>query len=445
MKKRYTIFILAILSIFLAFAAPVTAQANTAEAPFTIVFDRDNLPADVEGLVAVAGGELLFWFPEVGIAVANGDVGSFADSISADASVSEVGLSGMWSVPDVQVFAPTTLGPTVADNLYFPFQWHIRRIGADQAWANGNTGSHNTVVGIIDTGVENTHPDLAPNLVYEACVQLAGFCPPGTLTHWHGTHVAGTVAAAFDNGSVVGVGPDLGLAAYQVFEPGGSGAYDGPIWWSIIDAAYQGFQVINMSLGGYDSFGQSGGAAAASWTAWNRVVNYAVRNGVTIVASAGNAGVDVNGSLYHIPGDLSGIINVAATGIQPFPVFPQPDYFDIQAFYSNRGAAVTIAAPGGDCGEQGGCSGVPDSGYPFYWHYLVMSTYWGGSYAWSGGTSMASPHVAGVAGLVMDANPGLNPHQVRSILTRTADQIGSRLDFGHGIVDAAAAANVANK
>jgi subtilisin family serine protease len=246
--------------------------------------------------------------------------------------------------------------------------------------------------------------------------------------------VAGTVAAAFDGGRTVGVGPNLGIAGYQVFEDGGAGAWDGPIWWAIMDAADKGYEVINMSLGGYGFFDHTQGAGAAAWTAWNRVINYATKRGVTVVASAGNDGLDMNGSIHHIPGDLPGIINVAATGIQPFPVFPFEGFYDIQAFYSNFGAPVTLSAPGGDCGEEGGCSGVPPSGYPFYWHYFVFSTYPGG-YAWAAGTSMATPHVAGAAALIMDENPGIKPFAVRSILMETADDLGDRQIFGHGMLD----------
>lgn len=435
MKAKWFSMTLVMIMLLIA-AVPVVSAAPApevaVEAPYVVIFDMDNLPADVEGLVAGAGGKLLFWFPQVGIAVTSAESGSFADQIGASVFVDSVGLTGQWGLPETTVYAPELEAPTATDSAYYQYQWDIRRVGADQAWAAGVTGSHDTVVAVIDTGIDASHPDLAPNVVYQACMQLTGPCPAGTFTHWHGTHVSGTVAATFGGGLVVGVGPNLGLAGYQVFEPSGS-AWDGPIWWAIMDAADQGFEVINMSLGGYVPFGQTQGEGAAVWTAWNRVVNYAIRNGVTVVASAGNGNVDVNGTIYHIPGDLSGIINVGATGIQPAPIYPQAGSFDIRAFYSNYGAAVTLSAPGGDCGLVDSCN--PATRPANYFQYLVLSTMPGGNYSWAGGTSMAAPHVAAAAALVKDVNSNLNPRQVASILKSTADNIGSRQLFGAGMLD----------
>jgi len=431
MKKSMKWFLVLSLLVVMTAALVLPGAAQEAEAYYVLVFHNGKMPADFAAFAGTAGGRAVMALPEVSVGVVASSNPDFATRAAADNAIQSVGTSGVWSLPATTLAEPALDAPTAGDDLYAAYQWDIRRIGADAAWAAGASGSHDTVVAIIDTGVDFSHPDLAPNFVYAACMQIAGPCAPGTFTHWHGTHVAGTVAAAFGGGRAVGVGPNLGLAGYQVFEAGGSGAYDFPIWWAIMDAANQGFEVINMSLGGYEIF--AGGSGAASWTAWNRVINYAVQHGVTVVASAGNEEVDVNGSIFHLPGDLPGIINVSATGIQPDPFFPQDGFFDIRAFYSNYGSAVDIAAPGGDCGELYDCTGAPPSGYPYYW-YLVLSTTPGG-YSWAGGTSMASPHVAGAAALVMDQDPSLSPQQVKAILTRTADNIGSRQYFGHGMLN----------
>jgi len=416
-------------------SAALAVAAAAPGAPLVLVFNRGRFPADVGGFVAAAGGTLLHSFPEVGLAVASGNDTGFSNRVLAGHAVQAVGPVGRWTAPGLTPLAPALGAPTSTDVGYGLYQWDIRRVGADQAWAAGFTGSHNTVVAIIDQGIDATHPDLSPNVVFQACIELAGICGDAFRGD-HGTHVAGTVAAAFDGGLAVGVGPDLGLAGYQVFETNGE-AWDPPIWWALLDAAERGFRVANMSLGGYAAFGQTRGFGAAVWTAWNRVIDYVVRKGVVVVASAGNEAVVVNGALYHLPGDLPGIINVAATGIEPYPFFPQPGAYDIRAFYSNTGAAVTLSAPGGDCGEVGGCSGATDSGYPVFYHYLVFSTIplASGAYAWMGGTSQATPHVAAAAGLMLDANPGLNPHQVAAVLTRTADPLGDRQAFGAGMLD----------
>jgi subtilisin family serine protease len=251
--------------------------------------------------------------------------------------------------------------------------------------------------------------------------------------------VAGTIAAAFGGGNAVGVGPNLGLANYNVFEigPDGFGAWDEALWAAMLDVAAQGFDVINMSLGGY-IVRSDGPEDVAVWTAWNRMADYVTRQGVTIVASAGNAGLDLNGPLEHIPSDVTGIICTGATGIRPDPFYPQAGAYDVRAFYSNYGAAVTLAAPGGDLGPDGAT-------YP--WWYLVFSTYVYADpacaatascplgYAWAGGTSQAAPHVAGAAGLLKDLHPRLKPQQVTSVLKETAEDLGDRQQFGQGMLD----------
>jgi lantibiotic leader peptide-processing serine protease len=144
---------------------------------------------------------------------------------------------------------------------------------------------------------------------------------------------------------------------------------------------------------------------------------------------------------------VPGIINVGATGIRPNPRYEPGVSYDVRAFFSNYGSKVDISAPGGDCGEADNCTGV----LPNWFEYLILSSIVAPNpacaatqscpvgYGWKGGTSMAAPHVAGVAGLVHDTNSNLNPRQVTALLKRTADNVGSRLVFGHGVVNADAA------
>ncbi|NIN66143.1 MAG: S8 family serine peptidase [Anaerolineae bacterium] len=423
------------------FSVPVAAEDTPSR--YVVVFAGNGLPKDAGKIIQSAGGTLVSEFPRIGTAIATSSSPAFGNALQRSNKVHAVGLERYQVLPELEVQAFVEQ-PTATDFLYFLYQWDIRRVKADMAWPT-NSGSHDTVVAIIDTGIAWNHPDLAPNVVYAACFRTTPGCSPYPDLHWHGTHVAGTVAAAFDGGWTVGVGPNLGLASYNVFEyvPGvGVVAFDSAIWAAMMDAAEEDFDVINMSLGGYVVMPLSQEDVAA-WTAWLRMAQYINRKGITIVASAGNANLDLNGPVAHIPSDVPGVISVGATGIRPYPFYPWPDAYDVRASYSNFGAAVTISAPGGDLG--------PESPPAPYWWYLVMSTYviidpvcaatqscfpW---YAWAGGTSMASPHVAGAAGLVKDQDPGLNPHQVEAILTRSAESLGDRQQFGHGMVDVAAA------
>ena len=496
-------------------AAP--AQTAGAQGPYVIVFAGSQIPPGAERLIESAGGKLARTFPEVGIAVAISDSPKFSQILSRSGSVQAIGEDSGRALPDgfaaefeseasgsVVVFQPD---PAV-DDLFFLRQWHIRRVRADAAWAIGATGSSDIVVAIIDTGVASNHPDLAPNLRFSDC-----FSPTGqkdldctrypsiafNLTDGggsHGTMVAGIVAAAFGHGRVVGVGPNLSLASYNVFAPdpvsGRPVATETAIWAAMMDAAAVDLstgrtraQVINLSLGDLILFpshderclpsGPVPGKScdAALWTAWVRVVDFVVRRGVTVVAAAGNDGLNLNGPVAHVPSDVPLVISVGATGIRPCPFVPDPQHvtFDIlgttfqrsdgvlrEAPYSNSGAPVDLVAPGGDSGSlnlprcirPGSPAGTlpePRSSWGIQ-SSAVMSApgcaatttlcptgYLRGLF----GTSFAAPHVAGVAGLILSQNPGLNPHQVAAILKRTAQPLGDRQQFGHGMVDAAAA------
>lgn len=187
--------------------------------------------------------------------------------MKSSAGVHSIGEVGLVSVPEVQAVPYDVIPDTVPDPpaAFFEELWGIARVNAPAAWDAGITGSLETVVAVIDTGIASNHPDVGPNLVFNACIvstgdHTTGDCTPYPSLSFHGTHVAGIVAANF-GGGVVGVGPSLGLANYNVFElievaPGQFAvlATFDSVWGAMIDAAEQGFDVINMSLGALASF-----------------------------------------------------------------------------------------------------------------------------------------------------------------------------------------------
>ena len=151
-----------------------------------------------------------------------------------------------------------------------------------------------------------------------------------------------------------------------------------------------------------------------------------------------------------------GLSTSARPASAPNPRYPQPGAFDVRSFFSNYGAQVTLAAPGGDCGLPDDCN--PATRPANWFEYLILSSTVNLSrpnlqlpaacaatescpvaYGYKAGTSMASPHAAGVAGLIYDAKPGLSAKQVGSVLKRTAENLGDRQAFGHGMVNAAEA------
>lgn len=437
-------------------AAATVTSASAEDGRYILLMKNDAIPASLAANVTAAGGALVRTLPQVGVAIATSADANFAANAKGISGVLDAGPAAVHTLPDsVEAAGPEAGGAAFSDA---GLLWGIDRVHAPDAWANGHTGSHDTVIAIIDTGVAWNHPDLASNVVYNDCYTSAGSfadgaCNPYPAFSDHGTHTAGTAAANF-GGGVVGVAPEAGIANYNVFEPiAGCGvcAFSDSRWAAMIDAADRGFAVESMSLGGTGQYGfgnlQDVADLATFVAAEKRVANYVNKKGTVMVASAGNDALNLNGTIVHVPGDIPQIINVGATGIQPAPRFPFPNAFDIRAFYSNYGAgALTVAGPGGDCGEISTCN--PATRPANWFEYLILSTIVAPNpacaatascpvgYGWKGGTSMATPHVSGVAALVKDGNPGMSPNQIEARIKQTAEPIGSQQEFGHGMVRA---------
>jgi serine protease len=296
----------------------------------------------------------------------------------------------------------------------FKYQWHLRQVGMPEAWKRG-TGA-GVVVAVIDTGVTQVG-DLAGTKFVPGYNFIANNTNAAD-DHGHGTHVAGTIAESTNNRiGVAGVAYGATIMPIKVLSAKGSGSMAG-IAQGIRWAADHGAGVINMSLGGPFAVG-----AIAS------AVKYAHGKGVVIVAAAGNDG---HGRVGY-PARYPGVIAVAAT-----------QFDESTTFYSNWGPQIDIAAPGGNVRVDQNGDGKPDG---VLQHTIVPGDIGRTDYLWFMGTSMASPHVAGVAALVMGAGVR-RPEAVEEILLGTARKpkgrtaaAGARIDdhYGAGIVDAGAA------
>ncbi|MWG34555.1 S8 family peptidase [Halomarina oriensis] len=275
--------------------------------------------------------------------------------------------------------------------------WGIDRVDADVAHAEGATGE-GVHVGIVDGGITASHPDLEANLAdpsvegnHRAWVECSGDdCEhPWSDDGDHGTHVAGTVAATEGDSGVVGVAPEATLHALKVCG-GAGGCRTSDIAGAIRYAADQGWDVVNLSLGGPS---ESPALQAAG--------EYARDSGVVLVAAAGNAG---RPDSVGYPAAYDEFVAVSATTID-----------DGIASFSSTGPEVDVAAPG-----ESVCSAVVDG-------HDVLD-----------GTSMASPHVAGGVAQLLAA--GTSPEEVRDRLLDSAEDIGNAEDEqGAGLLDVAAA------
>lgn len=296
---------------------------------------------------------------------------------------------------------------------YYSYQWHMTRIGMENAW-DESSGS-GVVVAIIDTGVRQDLSDLAGTSFTAGYDFVNGDTNP-TDDEGHGSHVCGTVAQTTNNSAgCAGVAYSATIMPIKVLDASGYGTYtdiaDGIIW-----ATDHGADVINMSLGG-----------SASNTTLQNAVNYAWNNGVVIVCAAGNSST----SSPFYPAAYPNCISISAV-----------NYLDELADYSNYGSTIDMCAPGGDSNDYNG-DGYMDG---VLQQTFDSSTGDPGFYFYTG-TSMASPHVAGVAALVKSINSTLTNAQIRNILETTAEDLGTAgwdQYFGYGIVDAYAAVQAAN-
>ncbi len=310
-------------------------------------------------------------------------------------------------------------------------QWHYEAINLPAAW-DRTKGSADVTVAVIDSGVVTDHPDLvsklSPGYDFVSNEQTAGdgdgrdADPTDPAGSFHGSHVAGTVAAATNNGvGVAGVSWGARILPVRVLGNGNgtlADAVDG-ILWSVGDRIpgvplnSDPADVLNLSLGGK--------FLCSKVQFLQDAFDLANAAGVAVVVAAGNDDEDANG---FTPASCGGVITVGATTLQ-----------GERAYYSNYGDRIDVMAPGGDLDDDSDGDGEPDGVYS-----TVQNASGEPDYAYFEGTSMASPHVAGVVALLKSIRPTLSGSEARDLLQRTARPIASCSEgCGGGLIDAEAA------
>ena len=382
------------------FAVQAVAQANDGGGRKIVVFQTGLNDAAKDKIIAHTGGAKLKNLNLIGAKAVWVPDRSAAAKLAASPGVVRVD-------DDVVVEALIRGGISAKPAPSQPAEvlpWGIDRIDAELVWPSGNTA--NLIrVGIIDTGISNTHPDLLANI-------KGGVNTINPRKNWnddngHGSHVAGIVAAIDNDIGVIGVGPAIDLYAIKVLDRNGSG-YLSDVIEGIQWAVANNMQVVNMSLG-----------TASNIQSFHDAVIAAKNAGIVTVAAAGNGGGSTNESVIF-PAAYPEAIAVSAT-----------DNTDTIAWWSSRGPEVDLAAPG----------------------VSIYSTYKGTGYATLSGTSMAAPHVAGSAALVLNIPVGLydanangkwDPDEVQKKLQDRAKDLGtSGFDnlYGWGLVNAYNAVN----
>lgn len=399
--------------------------------------NEQGIPNDLNKAVVSAGGKLEVTVPEIGMAVATSNVNGFADRLKhKDVKCVLPDLKIQW-LPNNEIRAQ---GISPGDEPYFDFQWNMRVIDAPSAWDAGYTGK-GVRVADLDTGIDPTHQDLVQNLDLSdsRSFVLDEPYPGGPMFDGfgHGTHTAGLIAAADNNYGIIGVAPEATIIAVKVLNKDGWGYFEWIAQGIIYAASEADADVINMSLAGYfpkngmPEWGLPARLAAYYHTLFNRSTSFAARNGVTVVCAAANMGTNLNKDRNWIvlPAQAGNVMAISATG----PI--NQENFDTPAFYTNYGTSViSVAAPGGNLDLTNPndldlvVSCLPTFIYPYT------------GFGWWAGTSMATPHVSGLAALIIGKNGGnMSPAQVKAIIEQSADDLGKPgMDdfYGHGRINA---------
>jgi lantibiotic leader peptide-processing serine protease len=417
--------------------APAVSSANLSEGAVQptgkhiVMFSNQAVPAGFAARVAELGGTVDAAYDGIGVAVVDGLSTQAAGSLYAFSGVKNIEADVMvqWLDPvdgietaSVEDAAEATANPAGA--FFYPRQWHLRAIGADQAWAAGRIGSPSVTVAILDSGLSPTHPDLVGRIDHARSRSFVPFDDPYVAfyfpgmpnwidLHYHGTHVGATVSS--NASAAAGVTSGVTLVAVKVLSVNGSGTTSGVLA-GIMYAADIGADVANMSLGSTFSKSLNPGFVSVI----NRAFNYANRKGTVMVTSAGNANndMDADEDSYKAYCMAPNALCVSATGPTSRASVNGPwTDVDAKASYSNYGSAVSVAAPGGN-----GVSTVTAACSQQSLQIPVCQT--GTFVVGINGTSMAAPHAAGLAALVVEQIGRRQPSQVRNRIMQNADDLG---------------------
>src|SRR5215208_146193 len=366
------------------FAAAPVALAGTTET-YVVLYRQQAVPANAQATIERAGGTTVASYDQIGVVIARSSDASFRTKLASDSRVEGVSATTGFA---------TRLDPTEADShdgdggpgdlpnapatdadTLSPLQWDMRQIHTPEAHAITG-GSPAVVVGDIDTGIDFTHPDLAPNLDVGRSVNCVSGAPVAGIAaqddNGHGTHTAGTIAAASNGIGIVGVAPNVHVAGIKAGNAGGF-FFPEAVVCSFMWAGANHMDVTNNSYFAdpWEYNCRNDAAQRAIWKAEQRAIKFAQSQGVTVVASAGNDSDDVShpttdvtspdfppgneqerritNACVVVPLEVSGVVGVSATGstTQGTSAGDYPD--NLKSFYSSFGvSAVDVTAPGGD-------------------------------------------------------------------------------------------------
>jgi subtilisin family serine protease len=404
-----------------------------------------SIPVSFKSSLATIDGALISLNSGAGLAVVSDLTDEEAAALAKETGAADVlpdvdvrlRLGGLGDASDPRIAIASSPSPENA--AIYSWQWHLRAIGADKAWSAGRLGSPDVTVAVIDTGVSYEHPDLVGRVDLSRSVSfvpsddadVAAIFPgrhPVTDLFYHGTHVAATITS---NAQIAaGVTSNVTIMGVKVLSRWGEGTFSGVLD-GIVWAADHGADVANLSLGDTLPKGANGRYVAMIQQAFN----YAHRNGMLVVVAAGNEGRDLDHDRndFNMYCNAANVVCVSATGPTHAASITGP-WTDVDEFagYSNYGrSAISVSAPGGTGAARiwAACSKTS---------LLVPFCQWSDEVLGIGGTSMAAPHVAGLAALIVEDVGHGKPSQVKARLQQSADDLGLPGKdplYGHGRIN----------
>ena len=439
-----------IIGAAIAFLAAMTTPLVRAGSgqTYIVLYKTQSVSMDAANAIAKAGGVLVANYNAIGVVIARSDNDAFRSNLMKNSAIQGVAATERFAtrLPDEGVnnsadalVTPNTPAPG-SDNLS-GLQWDMDQIHAPEARAI-NGGSSSILVGDIDTGLDYTHPDLAANVNDAASVNCVSGVPvPGKVAanddNGHGTHTAGTIAAALNGIGIVGVAPNVKIAGIK------AGNADGFFFPEAVVCSFMWAATHHVNVTNNSYFAdpwlfncRNDAEQRAIWNAERRAIKYAISQGVTVVAAEGNQADDlahptqdatspddtnpvlrtIHNDCAVVPVEVPGVIGVTANG-----------NLELKSFYSSYGlGSADVIAPGGDSRLQL-TAAAPNGRVLSTWPAAFPCTRKvvdpsGAVYCYLQGTSMASPHAAGVAALI--ASRGItNPGAVAAKLQNTADPI----------------------
>ncbi len=424
-----------------AFTTVQTAQAGVQQT-YLVVYHSQALPADAAATIAGAGGAVVATYGDIGVVVAHSDSSTFRDNLIKDARIEGVSATPALATRLNDDSVVDDASTTAVTNTLTSRQWDMDQIQAPAAHAI-NSGSPSVVVGDIDTGLDYTHPNLAPNVDFGNSVSCIGGNPNTSPSAWnddngHGTHTAGTIAAAKVGFGIVGVAPKVKIAAIKTGDANGF-FFPEAVVCAFMWAGTHNIQVTNNSYFADPWLFncKNDPVQRAIWTAERRAIRFAMQRGTVVVAAIGNQADDlahptqdvtspdnttpvtreITNACAVIPVEVPGVIGVSGDGNKL-----------MKSFFSSYGVGATqVVAPGGDSILQA-TAAAPNGRVLSTWPKALISSCRpsrrvfdaGATYCYAQGTSMASPHVAGVAALIVSMGI-TSPGAVTARIDNTAD------------------------